>query len=89
MSSANKACSICCDERNVSNFLKITKDCKHENTVCKTCVSTHVQAELERKGSVEIQCPIAECRNRLSHQDIKKLTVKAVFDRYAYDNTSV
>ena len=60
-----------------------TAACAHADVrACAACMAKHVEAELNRKGTVQPLCPIPECRRPLEYTDVQRLVTPAVFQRY-------
>src|SRR6266487_3213360 len=66
-----KECQICVESFSTSLFVKITANCDHKLDICRICVNNHIQAQLESKGDVDINCPFPGCRQEIQHGDVK------------------
>ncbi|KAI1120905.1 hypothetical protein F5Y10DRAFT_113425 [Nemania abortiva] len=78
-----ETCSICADDKRVSEMpirRRITKDCTHEATACRDCVSQWITSSLETVSWDRLKC--LECPNLLSFTDVERFAARDTFDRY-------
>ncbi|KAI1505249.1 hypothetical protein F5X99DRAFT_275730 [Biscogniauxia marginata] len=76
-------CTVCDDDKMVSEMprrRRITKDCKHEATVCKECVEQWITSSLEPITWDRLKCP--ECPQLLKFGDVRAFASKDTFERY-------
>ena len=86
-SSETKECIICVEKVILSDFVKVTEQCDHENNMCRGCIRRYISVCLDQ-GNVNILC---ECRRALQEQDVKRFVSMEMFERYVsiYSDCSV
>jgi IBR domain, a half RING-finger domain len=82
-------CTVCFETLPLDDFpaAPITSTCllefhriEDESFVCKSCINESIDAQLGDAKPDEISCP--SCKQRMSHQDIKKWTEEEIFEKY-------
>lgn len=82
-SKTTKDCSICVETYDLNQFEKITNNCIHSNDICKSCVSRHIETQLNTKGDVEgILCPFGnDCGFLIEYDDVQRIAGGDLFER--------
>lgn len=82
-SKTTKDCSICVETYDLNQFEKITNNCIHPNDICKSCVSRHIETQLNTKGDVEgILCPFGnDCGFLIEYDDVQRIAGGDLFER--------
>ncbi|PVG04573.1 hypothetical protein CPB86DRAFT_777856 [Serendipita vermifera] len=75
-------CLVCWEEGEDFPDEPLTPQCKHPSQTCVKCVYGTVRAQLDLERSRDVCCPTPECRATLSHNDIKRWSEIADFERY-------
>jgi len=76
-------CVVCRDHKSSEQYDSETpaSACTHRVTVCKQCMASHIEAELNQKGEIiNIKCPV--CRSVLEFNDVKRGASQRIFERY-------
>ncbi|CAG8577037.1 4875_t:CDS:2 [Gigaspora margarita] len=76
-----KECNICVEKKSPTLFLAVTTKCKHDKTICRNCVERYIDANLNGKGDVFIQCPFEGCKKVIEHNDVKRIANQELFER--------
>jgi len=80
---ALQECAVCRDEKTADQYdtEAPASACTHGVNVCKQCMASHVEAELNQKGDIiSIKCSF--CRSVLGFNDVKRAASPRVFERY-------
>jgi hypothetical protein len=65
--------------------LKLELECRHSIDFCTACLQSHIKAQLEQYGrgaADQISCPSADCRRKLSYQEIQLYGDRDTFTQY-------
>lgn len=54
-----ESCQICMDDN--SSLINISKKCTHKPGYCLTCITNHLNNEVNTKGSYRFSCPKTGC----------------------------
>jgi len=76
-------CVVCRDPKSSDHYFSEapTSACTHKANVCKQCMASHIEAELNQKGEIiSIKCPV--CRSVLKFNDVRVGAAPRVFERY-------
>ncbi|CAG8509783.1 12976_t:CDS:2 [Ambispora gerdemannii] len=82
LSPQRKECIVCTESFDMTQLIRISIDCQHENNICQECVAGHIEHELQDKGNTEIRCLDENCRNVMTEDYVKKLASETIFERY-------
>lgn len=74
-------CSVCAEEYPIRDFPKL-EACTHETDICHTCFLTWLDQQLSSTTWEQFTCPSSNCKNRISHHDVKALAPMDVYTRY-------
>jgi len=61
--------------------------CDHELNVCRKCLASHLESELQRLGRAgcdELSCPRLDCRRRFEYEEIHLLANRDTFDTLVF-----
>ena len=72
-----KACLVCMEEMPLAQLVNATTKCTHSVQVCRPCLRSQIEADMERKGgTTRINCPVEGCKERLEY-GMAKATARA------------
>lgn len=80
-------CGVCYEKLPFEDFpRRISAKCAHKNQVekgyCQSCLTSHVEAEVNAKGDMLVKCPKPGCRKELEHGEIQALADDKTFAHY-------
>lgn len=77
-----KECSVCMDRLGANQFPRksLTDSCIHHSNVCKTCITTSINAQIPDVFWDRIRCP--ECPSTLPYEVVKKYASAEAFTMF-------
>jgi hypothetical protein len=80
-------CSICADTLPAENFLNLS-GCEHGPDVCRTCFLAWLTERMDSTVWEKIEFPSSDCKNLVTHEDVKAHAPEDVFARYVFHRPS-
>lgn len=73
-------CVVCAESSPARDFPMLLA-CTHNPEVCRGCFLEWLNQQLDSKSWERLGCPVSDCDNAITHEDVKRLAPEEVFTR--------